>query len=293
MHPLLFEIPFLHLKIHSYGVMVALGMLVGIWVSVLRAKRAGVAPDIFYDIGLWSMVAGILGARAAYVAQNLEQYSGEQFWYLFQASWLTWLKIPRALAIWEGGQVLYGGLILAVLVDLWMLHRRNLPVLKIADLAAPGVLLGIGIGRLGCFLNGCCWGKVAEGLPWAVCFPAGSAVQRGQIDRGLAGAHWGGDAMPVHPSQIYATIFGIILYIVLSVWYERRRWDGQIFSLAIIGYGVARFAEEHFRGDTISQPRFWGAMDLNPGQYVSVFILAAGVLCYLIWGARDRKLESP
>ena len=144
MHPLLFEIPFLHLKIHSYGVMVAMGMLVGIWVTVRRAQRSGVAPDIFYDIGLWSMIVGILGARITYVVMNLEDYGGDRFWHVFEASWLSWLKIPSALAIWTGGQVLYGGLIPAVLVNLWLIRRRNLPVLKIADIAAPGLLLGLG-----------------------------------------------------------------------------------------------------------------------------------------------------
>ncbi len=277
MHPLLFEVPFLHLRIHSYGVMVALGMLVGIWVTVQRAQRAGVAPDVFYDIGLWSMIVGILGARAAFVWMNIEAYSGDRFWHVFASENLSWLKIPGALAIWEGGQVLYGGLIPAVLVNLWILKRRNLPVLKTADIAAPGLLLGIGVGRLGCFLNGCCWGRPASAeFPLAVIFPDGAAV----------GGH------SVHPSQIYATICGVVFYIVLSVFYERRRWDGQIFSLAILGYGLSRLLEEHFRGDTKAYPRFWGAMELTAGEYVSTFVLAAGVLCYLLWSARGRKMES-
>ena len=278
MYPILFRIPGLGLPIHAYGVMVAAGMLLAIWVTVLRARRAGVDPEIFYDMGLWSMVSGILGARLLYVYSNWEEFR----------------EAPAdILKIWKGGQVLYGGLILAVLVNLWFLKRRNLPVLRIADLAAPALPLGIAVGRLGCFLNGCCAGKVVEAsFPLGVRFPEGSPAFSEQMQKGLPGfqeAAIHGVCLPVHPSQLYATLIGLMLYIIMSEIYERRRWDGQVLSLTLVGYALARILEERFRGDTDPLPRFWGALQLNPGQYVSVYVLAAGVLCYLIWGAEGRR----
>lgn len=275
MHPYFLKIPLPDrlpwvgggtIPIHAYGVMVALGMLAAIWVTVERAKRSGVDPDVFYDMGLWSMLAGIAGARIAYVVSDWEHFRGN-LWQILQ--------------IWKGGQVLFGGLLLAVVVNLLLLRARNLPVLRIADIAAPAVPLGIGIGRIGCFLNGCCWGIPAgEGFPLAFRFP----------ERSLAG---GG---AIHPSQLYATILGITGYVVLSVWFERRRWEGQILSGMLIVVAVARMVEELFRADTDRIPRFWGTLELNPGQYASVYLLAAGVLLHLLWGARankrGRELES-
>ena len=274
MYPVLFRIPGLGIPIHAYGVMVAAGMLLAIWVTVLRARRAGVDPEVFYDMGLWSMVSGILGARLLYVYTNWDEFRGAP---------------ADILKIWKGGQVLYGGLILAVVVNLWFLKRRNLPVLKIADLAAPALPLGIAVGRLGCFLNGCCAGKVVDpSFPLGVRFPEGSPAYAEQVRQGLSQPEYG-LMQPVHPSQLYATLIGLALYVVLSWIYERRRWGGQILALTLIGYALARLLEEHFRGDTLPSPRFWGALDLNPGQYVSVFFLAAGVLCYLLWGAEGRR----
>lgn len=273
MCPIFFRIPFLGIPVHAYGVMVALGMLLGIWVTVLRARQAGVDPEVFYDMGLWSMVSGILGARMLYVYTNWDEFR----------------DVPLdILKIWKGGQILYGGLILAVVVNLWFLKRRNLPVLKIADLAAPALPLGIAVGRIGCFLNGCCEGNVAApSFPFAVRFPEGSPAFSEQLRQGLIQPD--GLMRPVHPSQIYATLIGLMLYVVLSWFYQRRRWEGQVLSLTLMGYALARILEEHFRGDTVSTPRFWGALKLNPGQYVSVWVLVAGLFCYLFWGVQGRK----
>jgi phosphatidylglycerol:prolipoprotein diacylglycerol transferase len=287
MHPTFLRIPIwdwipwvggMSIPIHAYGVMVALGMLAGIWVTVIRARRAGMSPEVFYDLGFWSMLAGILGARAAYVAAHWAQFPDGSPGYR-EHPW-------NVLKIWEGGQVLYGGLILAVLVDLWLIHRRNLPVLKVADVAAPAVALGIAVGRIGCLLNGCCWGRrVGESFPLGIRFPSTAAVYAGD-GRSIFGtleSTW-----PVHPTQVYAILLGVMLYIVLSFWYERRRWDGQILAGMMIGYALIRFAEEHFRADTPRLPRFWGTLSLNSGQYVSVYVVAAGVLCYLLWGAKAK-----
>lgn len=259
------------IPIHAYGVMVALAMLVSIWVTVRRARQAGMDPEVFYDLGFWSMLAGIVGARIAYVYVNWPEYRE---------------RVGSILKIWEGGQVLYGGLVLAVLVDLWFIRRRNLPILKVADLAAPAVPLGIAIGRIGCLLNGCCWGaRVDPGFPLGIRFAESAPVYAAR-DGGLFVA---GDApWPVHPTQIYATLLGILLYVVLSVWYARRRWDGQIFAATMVGYALIRLVEEHFRADTAKLPRFWGAVQLNQGQLASVIILGVGVLCYLLWSARGR-----
>lgn len=274
MYPTLWRIPLPwggSLPIHAYGVMVALGMLAAIWVTAHRARRAGVDPEIFYDLGFWAMLSGIAGARANYVMIHWADQFQERPWAAFK--------------IWEGGQVLYGGLLLAGLVCLGIIYRRNLPLLKTADLAAPAVPLGIAIGRLGCFLNGCCWGRPSgPDNPFAVLFPGTAAVYHSSEGLGLREAPWA-----VHPTQLYATALGILLYIFLSVWHDRKRWDGQILSGLMMGYAGIRLLEEHFRSDTPRQLSFWGLLELNAGETVSVCMLAAGFLGYLLWGVRGRS----
>jgi phosphatidylglycerol:prolipoprotein diacylglycerol transferase len=168
MRKVLFEIPAIHWKIHGFGLMLCLAFLAAIFLAEWRARRSKLDPDWVYDLAFWILVGGLVGARGFYVAQ---------YWGKHVRSWVD------IFAIWEGGIVLYGGVLGAAIAGLYRAWKLRLPVLAMADSIAPAVALGLAIGRLGCFLNGCCYGDPCE-LPWAVEFPSESPVWYHQVRDG-------------------------------------------------------------------------------------------------------------
>ncbi len=163
----------LGLPIRGYGVMVLLGVVAGVWLAVHRATKRGIDVELIFRLGLWLFVGGVIGARFFYVFE----YWDRQFYKPgdFPAT------LKAVLSIWQGGLVIYGALIGAGVAALffWLWHRDQ-PMLKIADVIAPSMALGLGIGRIGCFLNGCCFGSVSD-VPWAVTFPEDSPPYMRQI----------------------------------------------------------------------------------------------------------------
>jgi prolipoprotein diacylglyceryltransferase len=163
----------LGLPIRGYGVMVLLGVVAGVWLAVHRAKKRGIDVELIFRLALWLFVGGVIGARFFYVFE----YWDRQFYKPgdFQAT------LKAVLSIWQGGLVIYGALIGAGVAALlfWLWHRDQ-PMLKIADVIAPSMALGLGIGRIGCFLNGCCFGGVSD-VPWAVTFPEDSPPYMRQL----------------------------------------------------------------------------------------------------------------
>ena len=284
MHPTLF-FDF----IHSYGLMLAVGFYAGWWLAARRAKAAGIHPDVIGNIVLISILAGVVGARLLWFALHREP--GEPIWVLIE--------------VWKGGLVFYGGLIAAVLADYVYLKKKGLPVWEVADILAPAVALGQAFGRLGCFLNGCCYGGMCStGFPLGVRFPAffgesgapvGSPPFRDHIERyetykalpeklyqELVTAR---ASLPVHPTQLYEAIalFFIAAWLIAATPHKRRH--GEIFALLCILNAVSRFGAELARRDTV--PVLFG---LNPGQLGAIGVLAFG-LAVLVW-ARLRGTEA-
>lgn len=154
--------------IHTYGLMLAIAFLVGIWWVSREGKKQNLEPDKVMDLGLWVLVAAVVGSRIAYVLPH---------WNEFQAR--PWTVI----AVWEGGLTFYGGVLLAVPVGFFYMWRNHLPIWRTADLVAPAFAIGIFFGRIGCLLNGCCFGLPTK-LPWGITYPVdcpgGLSVRRGQ-----------------------------------------------------------------------------------------------------------------
>jgi phosphatidylglycerol:prolipoprotein diacylglycerol transferase len=251
-HPIAFQIG--SLTIHWYGVMVALAFLAGLWTATRRCVKDGLRPESMADLGPWLIVAGVVGARALYVITYWrESFAGQPWWEVFM--------------IHHGGLVFYGGLIAAVLSAVVYVKWKKLPPMKVGDALAPSIALGHVFGRLGCFLNGCCYGSACA-LPWAVHFPT---------------AHETGGA-GVHPTQLYEAGLNLVLYAGLAWLHRRKRFDGQVFGLYLIAYALLRVGVEIFRGD-------YGAHRIGaftPGQVVSAVILAAGTA--ILWiQARGSK----
>lgn len=257
MHPEAFHLG--NFTVHWYGVAVALGFAVGLWLAARRGLRDGLPPERVFDLGVPLILGTVVGARALYVLTFWrEQFAGEPLWLVF--------------AVWKGGLVFYGGLVGATAAGVAFILWRGWPLWKLCDALAPSVALGFAFGRMGCFLNGCCHGAATQ-LPWAVRFPADHVSGGG----------------PVHPTQLYDAAWALALYAALAWGYRRKRFDGQIFALFLAGYAVLRGIFEVFRGD-------YGAErlgPLTPGQAFSIVVLAAAVVLYRVLRQRPRPSSPP
>ena len=249
MYPVLIKIG--PLTIHTYGFLIAVGFLVALWLAVRQAKKAGVSEEKIIDLAFYCLIAAIIGSRLLFILTNLSYYIGHPV---------------DMLKIWEGGLVFYGGLIFAVPTALWIIKRAGLPMWRTFDIFAPSVAIGHAIGRLGCFCAGCCYGRPAEGLPWAVIFrdPNSLAIR----------------GVPLHPSQIYESAGEFLNFMLLIMIRRRQSFDGQIFFLYIMNYSIIRTIVEMFRGDEVRGFIFPG-ISISTGISVLMFVSSAVMLLKL------------
>jgi phosphatidylglycerol:prolipoprotein diacylglycerol transferase len=166
------------LAIRGYGTMLLVAVLSGIGLTVYRARRVGLDPEIILSLGTWLFIAGIIGARLFYIIE---------YWPRFERSTPAETLLAM-LNLTLGGLVVYGALLAGGAALVAFIYKNHLPGLALSDLIAPGVVLGVGLGRLGCFLNGCCYGGLSD-LPWAVQFPPESPAYVDQVERGTLFVH--------------------------------------------------------------------------------------------------------
>jgi phosphatidylglycerol:prolipoprotein diacylglycerol transferase len=214
-------------QIRSYGFMLAISFLAGIYLASRRARQKGIEPQTILDLSVMIIVAAVVGSRALYVVYHLEDYSNPlQFF-----------------ALWEGGATFYGGLILAVVVSYAFAYRKKLVFLQVADIIAPSIALGMALTRIGCFLSGCCYGK-PTGLPWGVDFPdacpAGESAAEAALKLGV-------DTVLLHPTQMYSFLYGMVIFVVLLAAEKKIRKTGALFGMLVLLAGVARFVVDFFR----------------------------------------------
>ena len=217
MWPILFRIG--PLAIHTYGVLLAIGAGVGLWVLYRVGGRLGLDLDKLQSMALWGLLSGVAGARIGYVAIEPRYFLSHPL---------------HILALWEGGLVFYGGVAAAVAVGAWLAGRWGMNRLKLLDAAAPALAIGQAIGRLGCFAAGCCYGLPTKGW-WAVVFNNPNTL----APRGI----------PLHPVQIYTSVgLGAIF---LGLMWAIRHWytPGRIISLYLLMHGLLRLGMEQLRGD--------------------------------------------
>jgi phosphatidylglycerol:prolipoprotein diacylglycerol transferase len=253
MHPIAFQLG--PLTIHWYGVMIALAFLAGLWTATRRARRENISSERIADIVLWLMIGAILGARIAYVLTYWkEEFADQPFSEIFM--------------IQHGGLVYYGGLIGATIAGSIYIRWKKLPAWKTADVLAPSIALGNVFGRIGCLLNGCCYGRACD-LPWAISFPADNPLHP--------------PTTPVHPTQIYDALLNFGLYLFLAWLFRRKKFDGQIFATYLLCYAVTRSFVECFRGDYTDLHKH---LDLTPAQWISVPIFMAGLVLAVVLSRR-------
>ena len=245
MYPEIFHISFLH----TYGVLVALAFLAALWMTSRLAKEAKLDPEAVTNLGIYCALAAIAGAKIMMFLVDVRYYlehPGEFF----------------SLATLQAGGIFYGGLIAALGISWWYMRKTRLPLLKTADIFAPAIALGHGIGRLGCFSAGCCWGIECH-RSWAVTFtnPVANDLVGVPLNR------------PLHPTQLYEAFAEFAIFGVLY-WRIRKPHDpGAIISLYLVLYAAVRFVVEFFRyheqGNLLGGP-------LDTSQWISLALFALG-----------------
>lgn len=253
MHSTLFTI--FGLPIRAYGLMMVVGFTLGIWRAVrICKKRYGIEPDRVYDIALVSLFGGVLGARAVFILLN----PGTESWRGF-------------FAVWQGGLSFHGGLACAMLLGYIYTRRAKLSFWRTADLIAPSLAIGYAFTRIGCFLNGCCYGAPTS-LPWGVRF-----YENGML------------TPPSHPTQIYASIANLLIFWLLTRLEPMRRGPGFVFVSYLGLYSIYRFLVEFLRsGYSASQ---W-AFGLTQAQGVSLAVIVLSLIVILIKYRRPVKVAA-
>jgi phosphatidylglycerol---prolipoprotein diacylglyceryl transferase len=263
MRPSLFIIPGWDVKIHSYGVMVFIACMAALAMSVWRARRERIDTNSVYELATWLFLGGVIGARALYVLAHPERIH----------------QLSDVLRSWQGGNVFYGCILGGLSGSLLYWLRRPFPFWGMCDVTAPAVAIGAAIGRIGCFLNGCCHGAVCS-VPWAVRFPAGSHAWMRHVNAGLI-APEAAFSLPVHPTQIYASVAAFAVLGLLLAYFPHRRRQGEVMAVLMIAYAITRWPIEALRGD---EPALVAGMTLS--QAISVALLVCGLA---MWFGRRRS----
>ena len=243
--------------IRSYGVMLAIAFWVGIELSARIARKRGHDPLLIVDLGLVVLLSSVVGSRLLYVMTHLGDFRGDPW---------------GVVRVWEGGLTFYGGLVAAVVLGVLFLRKKGRPVAEITDILAPQIALGISIARIGCFLNGCCFG-VESTLPWACSFPPDSLA--GSVMRGI----------PLHPVQIYSAIANLVIALILYRLLSRHLPNGRVFSAFLVMYGCWRFIIDFWRYYEDRMLLGIGAVHITWNQVVSIVIILIGVGLLLRSGA--------
>ena len=264
MHPILFEIPRIDLgdwvigpiPIRMYGLMIGLGFLLGITLASRRAKKEGIDPERILDMGVYLLLAAIVGSRLLYVLTTLPEFAGNPL---------------DVFAIWKGGLVFYGGLLAAVPTGIWYVRKHNLPVWQTADIMAPSIALAHAFGRLGCFFAGCCYGAPCTGPACITFTDVHSLAPLG---------------IPLVPTQLMESGGEFLIFALLLLTVRFKRFDGQIFGLYLVLYAVLRFIMEFFRGDAVRGLYFNGLVSTS--QIIAVLIIiAASAGMWVGWKKRQ------
>ncbi|MEW5983989.1 MAG: prolipoprotein diacylglyceryl transferase [Acidobacteriota bacterium] len=260
MYPRLLELG--PITVYSYGVLLASAYLLGLYMAVRRARRSGIDGDRVLDLGIYVIVSALAGAKLLLLIVDFD--------YFRQNPGELWTLV-------RSGGVFYGGLVVAFLVAFWYVRRHKLPVWPTADAIAPGIALGHVVGRMGCVLAGCCYGRPAT-LPWAITFSDSFAATNVGTPLHVA----------LHPTQLYdAGAELLILAFLLATERRGRAFPGRTFWLYILLYGVSRFVVEFYRGD----PRgmLWG---LPTSQIISLVVVPVALVMLVVLSRRAATMGT-
>lgn len=304
MMPVLFNIPFTNIPIYTYGLMMVIGFLASIQLGKYLARRCGFDPEIFVNIGLIALVTGVVGARLSHVLENLPQYTS--------ASRSIRENLWDAINIRSGGLTYYGGFLLAFPSLLYYAIKKKLPLRLGMDMIAPCLMLGLAFGRIGCFLNGCCYGAVCE-MPWAVTFPYASIPYTDQVKEGelaappelikmvddrerlvepaelharpaLAQIAAHERSLPLHPAQLYSSFTALLISALCFAYFTLPHAPGRVFALMLIVEGITRYLLELLRVEPPVIHVAGYGLSLSMVLGISFFVL--GIALWIVFGRR-------
>lgn len=266
MHPILFKIG--SFPIHSFGVLMIAAFLVGTWIARRRAPRFGLSPQKLSDMLFWVLILGILGARVAFIIQELPYYLDPK-------------HRSELLSFQFAGLTSFGGVIVGILVMVLWAKKHDWPARTVLDTIAPAGLVGHAIGRVGCLLNGCCFGgQCPSDLPWGI-----------HIDHIPA---------LMHPAQIYDALMNLA-GVGFILWIEKRGFQarGQIFALALVVHGLSRFIYEFWRAGTQAQvdaglasSTYWSPLPITQAQAMAAVLVVVGLVFYVRWRAPHAHAQQ-
>jgi phosphatidylglycerol---prolipoprotein diacylglyceryl transferase len=254
---------FTDMHLTGYSIAMLAGFIAAYLVTVPRARVVGISERTIMDLFMVGLVGGLVGARIGEIIEQWPAFGRDAAGQ--PLSWGDFLN--KAADIDGGGMVWYGAAILGGVLIAVVAWYRRVRILELADLFLPVTVLGLGLGRVGCFLNGCCYGRPTT-LPWAV--------------SGTGGPH-------THPTQLYETTACFLIFAMTWWWWRHRRWQGEIAALALLGYAIWRIFNESLRGDTVACSFF--GLTVTTSQAVSLYLII-GVLMLAAW-VMYRRLRSP
>ena len=253
MYPELFSIG--PITVYSYGVLLAASYLLGLRLAMWRAKKWGLDANRVLDLGIYIIIAALVGAKLLLLITDYEQFRG---------------SLTDLLSLARSGGVFYGGLILAIAVAFWYIAKHRLPFWTTCDVFAPGIALGHVTGRLGCLAAGCCYGRPTD-VPWAIVFTNPLAAANVGTPLGI----------PLHPTQLYeAGAELLILVVLLGTERKGKQFAGRTFWAYIFLYAVSRFIIEMYRGDPRGE-----VLGFSTSQFISL-VLGPLSLIMLLWLSR-------
>ena len=244
------------IKVHSYGLLIGIGILAAFYMAEKRAGKKGLDADKIFNLGIWCAIGGLLGAKLLFFIVEFDSImaSGD---------------ILHRVAV---GFVVYGGIIVGILAG-WLYCKRNkMPFLKYFDLVMPSIALAQGFGRIGCFLAGCCYGRETDSI-FGVVFPENTP--------------YAPSGVKLIPTQLISSGADFLHCIILVVFANKAKKDGQVASLYLILYSIGRFLIEFLRNDergSVSQ--------LSTSQFIAIFTLAAGVALFVFCTKKKQKALS-
>lgn len=262
MFPRLFHIG--NFSLPTYGLLVSIGVLTGLWISVRNSEKQGINPEHAWNFGILVVLSGIVGAKILYIVNDWSYYTAH----------------PREIfsfATLQAGGVFSGGLIAAFVAAAWYIRKNHMPALRTCDAFSPGLALGHAIGRLGCFAAGCCYGKPTTHF-WGVTF-------KNPLAQAWVGTPLG---VPLEPTQLFESAVELANFFILMWLLKRKKFDGQVFGAYLFLYGVARYFLEFIRDDPGRGSVFGGIM--TGTQLIAIGLVLTGGL---IWWLRPGLKTMP
>ncbi len=267
MHPILLKIG--KFELHTYGLMMMLSFLVGIYFSVKKAKKEGVDPNSIVDLVIVIIISSLIGARLLYVMFHFNEFSNNLL------DIINPLQSDGSIGI--AGMSILGGILMASIASYVFLKKRKLPVLKVFNFMVPMVALGIGITRIGCFFQGCCFGQECN-LPFGVVFPAGSPAGFSFPD------------IPLYPTQLFASAAGFIIFGLLIWSSSIERFKDKTFVLFMILLGISRIIVDIFRyrEESVRIFNLFGQV-ISTNQIISFLMVIGGLAGYMLLNKMNKK----